>query len=142
MGKTAIRAGVFETNSSSTHCITVCMEEDYKNWTEGKGGINLITGEYTPLDFSEEFKRMAEANYNSQNKEYLINWKDLTDTGKKQWYATFARMCDEDEMEGMMPEATMYNQYEEENSEMDHFLHRFTTPGGENVVAFGYYGYD
>ena len=31
-----IRRNVFETNSSSTHSITLCSVEDYNAWQEGK----------------------------------------------------------------------------------------------------------
>lgn len=32
----SIRRNVFETNSSSTHSICICTEEDYKKWKEGE----------------------------------------------------------------------------------------------------------
>ena len=31
-----IRRGVFETNSSSTHSITMCNKDDYSKWEAGK----------------------------------------------------------------------------------------------------------
>ena len=30
-----IRNGIFETNSSSTHSLTLCSEEDYEEWKKG-----------------------------------------------------------------------------------------------------------
>lgn len=30
-----IRMNVFETNSSSTHTIAICTEEDFKKWQNG-----------------------------------------------------------------------------------------------------------
>jgi len=33
--KRQIRRGVFETNSSSTHSITMCSEEEYERWRKG-----------------------------------------------------------------------------------------------------------
>ena len=46
-----IRRGVFETNSSSTHSLTMCMKSDYDRWVAGelvwnKWGDELI--EITP----------------------------------------------------------------------------------------------
>lgn len=32
----SIRQNIFETNSSSTHSICICTEEDYKKWEEGE----------------------------------------------------------------------------------------------------------
>ena len=34
--KRQIRRGVFETNSSSTHSIVICSEEEYKKWVKGE----------------------------------------------------------------------------------------------------------
>ena len=34
--KKQIRRGVFETNSSSTHSITMCMKSDYTKWVDGE----------------------------------------------------------------------------------------------------------
>lgn len=33
--KRQIRLGVFETNSSSTHTLTICSEKDFDLWVEG-----------------------------------------------------------------------------------------------------------
>lgn len=32
----SVRRNVFETNSSSTHSICICTEEDYKKWENGE----------------------------------------------------------------------------------------------------------
>ena len=60
-----IRAGVFETNSSSVHSLTMCDADDYKAWEEGKkvydrGAEELV--DITPeiqeeLDLYEKEKR-------------------------------------------------------------------------------------
>ena len=34
--KRQIRRGVFETNSSSVHSITMCMQSDYEKWENGE----------------------------------------------------------------------------------------------------------
>lgn len=34
--KTTVRQGVFETNSSSTHSLTMCILEDYEAWQKGE----------------------------------------------------------------------------------------------------------
>ena len=31
-----IRKNVFETNSSSTHTLAICTEDEYKDWQDGK----------------------------------------------------------------------------------------------------------
>lgn len=49
--KETVRAGVWETNSSSIHSLTLCSEDVYNKW---KNGILL----YTPGD--QKFKSVAE----------------------------------------------------------------------------------
>ena len=34
--KRQIRCGVFETNSSSTHSLTMCSEEEFEAWKRGE----------------------------------------------------------------------------------------------------------
>lgn len=34
--KTSIRRNVFETNSSSTHSITICSKQEFEDWKNGK----------------------------------------------------------------------------------------------------------
>jgi len=34
--KRQIRRGVFETNSSSTHSLTMCSEEEFEQWKNGE----------------------------------------------------------------------------------------------------------
>lgn len=34
--KEKIRFGIFETNSSSTHSMTMCTKEDYNKWAKGE----------------------------------------------------------------------------------------------------------
>lgn len=101
--KIQMRTSVFETNSSSTHSMTICTENDYKAFREGK----KLIGKYS-LKF-----------YNSVE-EGLANEK----WAKKEDFLTY------DEFEEFVSE--YYEDFEE----------KFTTPSGEKVIAFGYYGYD
>ncbi len=34
--KLSVRKGVFETNSSSTHSLTMCSEDEFDQWKDGK----------------------------------------------------------------------------------------------------------
>lgn len=43
-----IRIGVFETNSSSTHSLTICTEEEYRNWVDGKT-IKTYENRFLPM---------------------------------------------------------------------------------------------
>lgn len=51
-----IRMGVFETNSSSTHSITMCSKEDYNKWEKGELLFDMCKEKFVPLDKQEEYK--------------------------------------------------------------------------------------
>lgn len=90
-----IRRGVFETNSSSTHSLTMVSKEDYDAWERGEM--------------------------------LLDRWSDkLVKKGEKVKY--------EDELQ-------THNEYFYD-SELETFEQSFTTKSGEEIVAFGKYGYD
>ena len=42
--KRQIRCGVFETNSSSVHSLTMCMESDYNRWS--RENLFLYKGDF------------------------------------------------------------------------------------------------
>lgn len=95
--KVKIRRGVFETNSSSIHCMTICSLEEYESWKEG----NLLYDE--------------------------IECELVEITG---------------ETEGSVDYLT-YDEFQKRYGyEYDTFAYEETTPKGEQIVAFGYYGED
>lgn len=47
--KIKIRKGVFETNSSSTHSLTLCSEETFDAWKKGDLVLNDYESEFVPL---------------------------------------------------------------------------------------------
>lgn len=100
--KRQIRRGVYETNSSSVHAITMCMGSDYDKWIDGE----LIWDRWDEVLIP----------ITDQNKESIEDDK---------WrYLTYER----------------FNDYEYVDQET--FEDGMTTPSGERVVAFGYYGHD
>ena len=98
-----IRQGVFETNSSSTHALAICTQEEWDK---------LQSGEYLVNEYSiNEIINKDDPNAINDDPE---NWNE--------WYITY------DEL---------YNQ-----SSFEFFNNHFTTPSGDEMVAWGYYGYD
>lgn len=49
-----IRYGVFETNSSSTHSLTICSDEEYKKFESGVLVWDEWRNEFVPLDSSQD----------------------------------------------------------------------------------------
>lgn len=91
------RKGVFETNSSSTHSLTIASQEEYDKWEKGE----LLFGKY-----NNKFIKASEKDKQKFPSEYLT-----------------------------------YDEYYEE-MEMETFEETHTTPSGDKIVVFGYYGYD
>ena len=108
--KKQIRRGVFETNSSSVHSLTMCMESDYDRWqkdhfyTREEAIAFEKTDKYIRKDFDwSNEEEVNEILHENKFYDYEYFWNK-----RCEYYETF--------------EETM------------------TTPNGERVVAFGYYG--
>lgn len=94
-----IRQGVFETNSSSTHALAICTQEEWDK---------LQSGEYVVDEWN--ITKMFDAN-------------DEAVKGD-----VYERYLTYDELFDRMP--------------FEFFTRHFTSPSGDKMVAWGYYGYD
>jgi len=66
--KRQIRRGVFETNSSSTHSITMCSKEEYERWEKGELLLSYWRDEF--VEATDENKE------DEDNKTYDEYWDD------------------------------------------------------------------
>lgn len=136
--KRQIRRGVFETNSSSTHSLTMCDEEIFEKWKSGDLLYDKYAEEFIDSvpELSDEQKNGAKEYYEYSMEKYWKQWSDLTDSEKKEWYDKYATE------EGIIPEdAVTYDQFMDD-AYLESFVDRYTTKNGDKVVAFGVYGYD
>lgn len=108
-----IRQGIFETNSSSTHAISVCSKAD---WDMLQRGDAMINRDLQILPMQEALAKNEELSKYAESKGYDVE-DYLMDCGYMNW----------DDL------------YESTNYE---FYTRHSTISGVDVVAFGYYGYD
>ena len=116
--KKQIRVGVFETNSSSTHTLSIMPRKDYERWQ--KGDLYLYDDKlYTKEEVINELRRYDEK-YGYEPQDYSD--EDIFDD---------ARMCD-------------YETYEEwsEDEYLKTYVKDYTTENGDKIVIFGKYGYD
>ena len=139
-----IRKNVFETNSSSTHSITMCSRDEYDAWM--KGDLLLNDG-WWGKDNTSEFK----------NKKFVTRAEAEDIIRKDPFY--------DEEKDGdlsKVPDNELANEhydYETEsyiglnygfytvdnymgNEYLEWFEEEYTTPSGDIVVAFGLYGMD
>lgn len=128
--KRQIRRGVFETNSSSTHSLTMCLKSDYDKWENGE--LLLYTGR--GYGYPED---------NSPKENHFYTKEQVIEFEKTSHYPPADDMdWDSEEAEEHLREREWrtYENYDDEYLEW--FEDTFTTPSGEEVVAFGQYGYD
>lgn len=136
--KKQIRRSVFETNSSSTHSLTMCDEETFEKWKSGDLMFDKYAEEFIDLvpELSDEQKNGAKEYYEYSMGKYWKQWSDLTDSEKEEWYNKYAKE------EDIVPEdAVTYDQFMGDTY-LETFVNRYTTKNGDKVVAFGMYGYD
>ena len=121
--KRQVRRGVFETNSSSTHSLTMMMKNDYDRWHTEQ--LYLYEGGY-----GWEFDKPA--------KNQLYTRDEAVEFVKKNKYYK-----DEEDIDDEILKDAGFISWEDEGSEyLEGFYQEFTTPSGETIVAFGEYGYD
>lgn len=135
--KRQIRRGVYETNSSSTHSLTMCSEEEFEQWKNGE----LLFDEWGSESFvkanslSDDDKKYAVQDYENHKDEFSKDWSDLSESAKEKYYTKYAKennIVDED--------AKTYEEWRHSNLET--FVDRYTSKSGDKIVAFGKYGYD
>jgi len=97
-----IRRGVFETNSSSTHSLSIVSMEEWEAFKRGELIMNRDSDSLCTMDEYEQ----------SKVKKYFDKWD----------WQTYDQWCDEGNLEI--------------------FTQRATTKSGDEIVAFGKYGYD
>ena len=112
-----VRKGVFETNSSSTHSVTIMSAEDYKRWQKEM----LYYDEYKDVLLTKEEL------YNSVREEFpeYQNDKDVEDfiyDNRSEYAQTYKQF---------------FNDHSLEVDVTDH-----TTKSGDEIVIICKYGYD
>lgn len=125
-----IRQGCFETNSSSTHSITLCMESEFEKWKNGELYWNRWDEKLVPKEEVEkEFAKIREE-FISENPGF--------DENDEEWQEELEKYINED--------GKTYYSYEDFNDydymEYETYEDSLKTPNGETVVAFGCYGQD
>ena len=134
-----VRRNVFETNSSSTHSISITSKKMFEDWKQGKVKYNewantwLQANELTEDDINECIEE-----YMRNKPSYYKNWEDLDENDKQRELDVYARKHIDTSDNGCT-----YSEY------MNHIpcgceysCKNYTTEHGDEVVAFGYGGYD
>lgn len=122
-----IRQGVFETNSSSTHSITMCMKYDYDAWVNGEVYFN--DGWWSSTNPNKDKKFLT--------KDEVVEFIK----GSKYYRGEDVESISDEELAdewGVYTPETWYKYSEY----LEQYVNNFTTPNGDEIVAFGTYGHD
>lgn len=132
--KRQIRKGVFETNSSSTHSLTMCLKSDFDKWENGDAWLCQWAWS---SDYKDENNVPQRSRLYSKD-EILSFMKNHSDCSDIDWNNESEV---EDRFEEFIKEDFVsFDDYGDDC--LEYYEEEFTTPSGENVVAFGEYGYE
>ena len=116
--KLQIRRGVFETNSSNTHSLTICTKEKYDKWKENKL--------FFDFDRGEKFFTKDELEIEMKSSKYF----------DKESYEE-----DPDDFFDIWAEDNEFYLFDDWGDEyLEQFYEEFITPSGDEMVAFGEFG--
>lgn len=139
-----IRQGVFETNSSSTHSITMCDSLQYKKWVLGELYIHMNkTGneQFLPAELAKKW-----------NKELILNNPKVAE-----YFDKIENYDEDDEYDGDYELDELgyvidceyaencyisYEQWCNMYSYFEIYEAGYETISGDRITAFGYYGHD
>lgn len=146
--KIQIRVNVFETNSSSTHSLTICEEGSYRDWVAGKNAFNERDNEFVKIDIdfksikditSEELYEVKNNYHFESDSSYYYPWESLNSEEQQKWY---------DDYQVQQKYGTKFKTYyvwDEGHKWLNNrgeIEMKYTSPSGDKLIAFGYYGYD
>lgn len=119
--KVQIRRGVFETNSSSVHTLTIAKQSEYEKWKKGEVIFDADNEKFVPRD---EFL------------EYVLD--------NSSWFKERTKdMTDEEALEYILDEGSYeFPSYEDYGYNHECYEHYYKPEFSEEIVIFGYFGYD
>ena len=122
-----IRNNVFETNSSSTHSLTICSKSEYEEW--GKSlWFDMDDDEFFPAGWTNDNIERVKQFYERRNGEGA--WESLNQEEQEVELADYYWSVCQDESEWL------------DKRELETFYTEYTSPSGDEIVVFGRYGYD
>lgn len=143
--KKVSRPLVFETNSSSTHSLVICTEQDFNDW---EAGYKLFDSDYekiieTPKLTKGQQKQAIDEYIIRQKKEkFWSEWDNLSKQDKDAWFVQWANINILNDNDDYYKRYLTREEYYGQHEYMDFYTQSFTTPNGDKMVAFGYYGHD
>lgn len=122
-----IRNNVFETNSSSTHSLTICSKSEYERW--GKDlWFDTDDDEFIPAGWTGDAIEDVKQFFEKRNGEGT--WESLNQEEQELELTDYYWSICKDESEWL------------DKRGLETFYEEYTSPSGDEIVVFGRYGYD
>lgn len=142
-----IRKNVFETNSSSTHTLAICTEDEYKKWQEGKMLFNKWNETFikNSINITKQDKVEAEERYNTYKGKYYKDWSELTEAERDEYiYNYIAQQRRQEKSFSFEEDGLTYQEFMQDcsNGGLETETSRYTSPSGDKLVITCAYGYN
>ena len=133
-----VRRGVFETNSSSTHSLVICTEEEFNKWVSGELMFDTYNEALVEVNtkISDEEKEQAKVYYNNSKSKFWKTWEQLSEEEVEAWYTKYMEDLNKVDMYRYQTRSQFLY-----HSDLETFTQHYTSPKGDKFVAFGKYGY-
>jgi hypothetical protein len=135
-----IRRNVFETNSSSTHSITMCSQSQFDDWKAGKVLFDYWKEVFVKAkEMTEEDKEAARDEYKKlyECQSYYKKWEDLSEDEINKWYNRYYSENRDYDNDDLKTYEDYFHSYD-----LETFTKVYTSESGDRIIAFGKYGYD
>lgn len=142
-----IRKNVFETNSSSTHTLAICTEDEYKKWQEGKMLFNKWNETFikNSINITKQDKVEAEERYNTYKGKYYKDWSELTEEERNEYtYNYIAQQRRQEKSFSFEEDGLTYQEFMQDcsNGGLEIETSHYTSPSGDKLVITCAYGYN
>lgn len=142
-----IRKNVFETNSSSTHTLAICTEDEYKDWKDGKLLFNKWNETFVKnsINITKQDKVEAEERYNTYKGKYYKDWSELTESEREEYtYNYIAQQRRQEKSFSFEEDGLTYQEFMQNcnNDGLETETSHYTSPSGDKLVITCAYGYN
>lgn len=142
-----IRKNVFETNSSSTHTLAICTEDEYKDWQDGKLLFNKWNETFVKnsINITKQDRKEAEERYTTYKGKYYKDWSELTEAEREEYtYNYIAQQRRQEKSFSFEEDGLTYQEFMQNcnNDGLETETSHYTSPSGDKLVITCAYGYN
>ena len=135
-----IRQGVFETNSSSTHSLCICTKKEYEDFKDGKLSFNHYRDRLEDCNIPSNYMNRAKEYYEKNKTRFMLDWDNLSPEDQKNYMIN--EFDGSYKGDGIFKDNCTFERFKNGFDGLESYARFFTSPSGDEMVAFGVYGYE